>query len=468
MMLLLTLAVACQPAATPAPTEAPAADADFTLTVVGLDGTTKELSLAELQELSAYEGWGGSMSSTGRITPPATHTGVELQTLAEQVGGLEPGVGVRIVAEDGYAMTLSYEQIVNGEFITYDPGTGEETGTDEPLHTVLAYQREGEPLPEKEEGTLRLALLNNDQLQVTDGHWWVKWVDTVELKSLGADWTLHLEGAISEEMDRNTFESCASPSCHGANWTDERNQTWEGTPLWLMAGRVDNDNPHEGEAFDRALAEQGYAVHVVAGDGYSATVDIQAVAEDDAVLVAHRMNGNPLDEDDFPLRLVGDGLEKRQMVGQIAEIRVDFAAAGAEAPAEPTPEPTPATESEPLPACDALLGVAGAVETPACWTLEELRGLAVVEAEVEHPKNGPQTYEGVPFNAVLGAVQVDAGAGTLVLTASDGYSAELPLADVRDCDACLLAFNDEGGVDAVLSGFESMFWVKNTAQIEVW
>jgi len=49
--------------------------------------------------------------------------------------------------------------------------------------------------------------------------------------SLSEDWALRLEGARTEDMDRNTFESCSAPNCHGATWTDG-----DGQELKLRSG----------------------------------------------------------------------------------------------------------------------------------------------------------------------------------------------------------------------------------------
>ena len=38
----------------------------------------------------------------------------------------DPEMGVAVTAEDGYSMTFSYDQVINGNFIAYDPATGNE------------------------------------------------------------------------------------------------------------------------------------------------------------------------------------------------------------------------------------------------------------------------------------------------------------------------------------------------------
>ena len=135
----------------------------------------------------------------------------------------------------------------------------------------LAYESDGKPLPEDSDGAFRLMVISDKNNQVVDGHWSVKWVTRVEVKSLADEWTLALAGKLSEKMDRATFESCSSPSCHGKTWTDDKAQKWSGTPLWLIAGRIDDDNKHSTGAFSTELADKGYTVKVIAKDGFTAS-----------------------------------------------------------------------------------------------------------------------------------------------------------------------------------------------------
>jgi DMSO/TMAO reductase YedYZ molybdopterin-dependent catalytic subunit len=315
--LALTLLIGCSPAATPTPTaEAP----DVTLAIQSGDQSVT-LTWDDIQEMPAYEGVGGRISSVGKVTPPSTFKGVTLEDLCGLVGGITPENSVSVVAKDGYAMTFSYDQIVTGDFPTYDSAMGEESPFDGKLWVVVAYQEEGEPIPEETDGPLRLALLGSQKL-ITDGHWWIKWVETIEVKQSVQNWTLHLEGALSEDMDRGTFETGAAPSCHGTSWMDDKGRTWTGIPLWLLAGRVDDENTHEEGAFNDDLADAGYEINVIAGDGYSVTFDSVAIARDDEIIVAYLLDEAPLMEKNWPLRLVGPNLEKSQWVGNITTIEL--------------------------------------------------------------------------------------------------------------------------------------------------
>jgi DMSO/TMAO reductase YedYZ molybdopterin-dependent catalytic subunit len=404
----------------------------------------KTLTMEDLQALPATEGWAGGKSSTGRITPPELHTGVTLQDLAAQVGGPGAGQGLRIIAKDGYAMTFSYDQIANGDFITYDPGTGDEITIDAPLQTILAYARNGEPISEDSDGPLRIAVLSPENNQVVDGHWMVKWVTNLEVMEMAEDWTLHLDGALAEEMDRATFESCAATNCHQASWTDADGQVWSGVPLWLLAGRIDGGDKHGDEAYDETLAQQGYTLEVVAGDGYSAAFDSQRFDHNDAILLANLLDGELLPEKHFPLRLVGAGLEKSEMVGQVAQIVADL-------PEQQATAPAPAVEAP-----------------PEAWTLqlegaltEEIDWAAFVACANCHQATWTdadgQVWTGVPLWQLVGRVDDDnrhdanaynedlATQGYAIqVTAADGYSVPLDSARINRDSALLVAHQVNG------------------------
>ncbi|MBK8417307.1 hypothetical protein [Candidatus Villigracilis saccharophilus] len=292
-------------------TEAPTEVAAPILEIVGLN-ESKFLTMEELKALPVTEGYAGLKSSTGKITPPVIFKGVALKDLAGFIGGMDETTGFNVVAEDGYSITYSFDQLQNGSFIAYDPATGEELKNPVELTAILAYEVDGKPFDAKQDGALRLAIVSAELNQVTDGHWSVKWVNKLEVKSLGAEWALHLVGALSEDTDRVSVESCGAPQCHGSSWTDDKAQEWAGVPLWLFVGSVDDEIEHEGPAFNDALAEAGYSVDVIANDGYTVTFDAARLNRNDNILVAYKVNENPLPDEFFPLRLVGSDLEKKK------------------------------------------------------------------------------------------------------------------------------------------------------------
>jgi len=449
--------------ATDAPVEATAAPTEPAVPVLEIVGLTetKFLTLDEVKALPVTEGYAGIKSSTGKITPPVIFKGVALKDLAEFIGGMDETSGFNAVAEDGYSITYSYDQLQNGSFVAYDPATGAELKNPVELTAILAYEADGKPLDPKQDGILRLAIVSKELTQVTDGHWSVKWINKFEVKNLGAEWVLQLDGAISKPTDRVSIESCGAPQCHGNSWTDDKAQEWVGVPLYLFIGSVDDEIEHEGPAFNRDLVKVGYTIDVISADGYTVTFDAERVQYNKDIIVAYKVNDNQLPDEYFPLRLVGDDLEKKEMAGMIAQIKVGL---------EPLPVAEPAATEAPAaetPATGSLV-IAGLVNQEMGFMEADLRALEVLTINAEHPKNGKQDFEGVSLNDLLDMAGVKDGAKTLFVTSADGYTTEVALSDVRACTDCLLGFtNTAEQFKLVMPNLPSNTWAKEVVRIEV-
>jgi len=452
-------------------TEALQVTSPVILTLQSPDGEEKTFTMEQLKALPASSGQAGMKSSTGKITVPALFTGVLLTDLVELVGGITPDLGVSVVAGDGYAMTLSYEQITQGKFITYDPSDGNEKQVDDPLQAMVAYEMDGKPLDSQRDGTLRMVIISPKNNQVTDGHWSVKWTERIEVQPLGKEWSLTLGGSKQEVVDRNTFQSCGAASCHQSTWTDDQGQVWAGVPLYLIAGRVDDEITHDGPAYNRDLANAGYLIELIAADGYTTTIDSQAAYYNRKILVANQVNGVELPDKYFPLRLVGDELDKGQRIGALSEIRLIMDEATAVVTPEPAPEQAKAPaagESAGQPPAGTTLWITGKVNNPLALNDAAIKALAVVKVTAEHPKKGPGDYEGVALNSFLRLAGIQPDAASLILTAGDGYSTQVDLAAVQACEDCLIGFTETEGVyNLVMPGFESSAWAKNIVKIEI-
>jgi len=458
-MFAILLLAACSTGPQEAATTGAEEEGVTVLEMVGLDGS-QAFTMADIKAMPSVEGWGGTKSSAGVITVPQKIVGVALSTLADQVGGLQEGMGVSIVAKDGYAMTMSNEQISGGDFITYDPGTGDENQVEGPLTVIVAYERDGEPIPADEDGPLRLFIVGEKNNQVVDGHWTVKWVTQIRLKPMAEEWSLQLEGARTETMDRNTFESCSAPGCHQAVWTDEDGNDWMGVPLYYLAGRVDDGVIHEDRAYNDDFALAGYTLELFAQDGYSVSIDSQVSNFNRDILVSSLVNGEPLDEANFPLRFVGAGLEKKDMVGQLVQIilspadGVDMPSAEAATAGDAQPETLVLPDG-------AVLMVTGNVLNKLTLGLGNLQAMNVVEIEAEHPKAGLQTYQGVILKDLLNLAGTPSAGGTLVIVANDGYQSEVDIPTVMACEECLISIAEDGSLAMVMPGLENNFWVKD-------
>ena len=455
--------VIVEPTAVPEPTEE--VSQEPVLELIGPNGTMT-FTMSELQALPVTEGMAGIKSSTGKITLPAKFKGVSLQDLAELMGGLTDTMGINIVAEDGYSLSFSYDQIMNGTYIAYNPVSGDELNYTDPLIAMIAYELNGNPLNKDMDGTLRLVIVSEKDNQVTDGHWSIKWVSKMEVRPMIVDWNLEVNGAIDTVIDRASYESCVS--CHEATWTDDVGQVWKGVELWRLMGFADDENKHEGWSYDVKLAKAGYDVTIVAMDGFSTTVWSDDADRNHDWIVAMLVDDMPLDEKNFPLRFVGVGLEKKQMVGSIATIELSLPKLSEIAATEETTTATEEVAAEPVDLSAFKFALTGLVDTPTGFNEEDLRALEVVTISAEHPKSGTADFEGVRLSELFDLVGIKSGATTLVITADDGFSSQVALAEVRACADCLLGFTETANeFKMVMPGLPSNTWVKGVVSLEV-
>jgi DMSO/TMAO reductase YedYZ molybdopterin-dependent catalytic subunit len=229
---------------------------------------------------------------------------------------------------------------------------------------------------------------------------------------------------------------------------------------------VDDDVKHNGPAFNDALADAGYTVDVVASDGYMVSFDSARVKRNDNIIVANTVNGNPLPDKYYPLRLVGSDLKNNEMAGMIAKIVVHLKAAPA---VTPTAVVTPTvTVTSTASAGGADLVVTGAVEQELTLSEADLRAMEVVKITAEHPKKGTADYEGVRLSTLLDRAKLKSEAKKLVTTSDDGFVAEVFLAEVRSCADCLVAFTSTPGkFNLVMPGLPSSVWAKSVVRIEI-
>ena len=302
------------------PTASTAASAQV-LQVTGPAGE-KSFTVADLEKMPAVEGYAGyTCPPQPGVTGPSKYKGVALEELLKAVGGLPADSAVSVAASDGYIMTFNTDQILKGNFTTYDPVKGTPQNPKVPVRLMLTYQSEGKPL-DADEGPFRLVFATDKPEQVVEGFLCVKWTQRIKVQSLAADWTLQLSGAKSMELDRSSFGAIAGSANLEASWQDINARTWTGIPLWVLVGLIDGKTKVDAGSFDKNLAASGYQVQVTGADGTSVTLDSAKIAMSNDYMVANAMEGNPLGDNEFPLRLVGAGPTGAQMVNGIKEIRL--------------------------------------------------------------------------------------------------------------------------------------------------
>ncbi len=157
-------------------------------------------------------------------------------------------------------------------------------------------------------------------------------------------WNLQMTGYSDFTVSSDYFYEGMSCGGHTSTFVDANNVTWMGMPLWRLIGLVDDQLGHEVliGAYNATLADIGYNVTIIAGDGYSRTFTSQEIRRSPDYLVASTMNGSALPTElngkyYWPLKLVGANATGGKSVGNISEIRVTDLPI---APVEPTPSPT--------------------------------------------------------------------------------------------------------------------------------
>jgi hypothetical protein len=137
-------------------------------------------SLMDLRALPSVTGYGGYVSQSGTITGPFPCQGVALTNLLNTVGGISQGENVVFTSSDNYALTLSYDQITNGNFNYYDT-TGNPI-TPQTMPTLTLIYSENGTLLDKYFGPVELGMLSPQNI-LTDGSLWAKMVTTITITS---------------------------------------------------------------------------------------------------------------------------------------------------------------------------------------------------------------------------------------------------------------------------------------------
>lgn len=151
---------------------------NWNLTLIGKE--EKVVAFDEIRAMPSYGGYGGFFTTVGVVNGPFKGKGVPIEELCFLVGGINTSNTVWVSAPDGYLMVLTYDQ-VKGNFVTYDPTTLKEVPHGD-LKMILMYEQDGASLSEDDGKPLRLAIVGSDKL-LTEGHYWVKWVDKIEVRT---------------------------------------------------------------------------------------------------------------------------------------------------------------------------------------------------------------------------------------------------------------------------------------------
>ncbi|MBN2336736.1 molybdopterin-dependent oxidoreductase [Candidatus Bathyarchaeota archaeon] len=422
---------------------------EFEITLTGADGQQATLNRGGIAGMTVIEMNGGLMTSAGSIKGPYKYTAAPLSEVFELIGGITEENSLRVTAVDGYAMVFTWEEL-SGDFLTFDPVTGDEVEATKPLVPTLAYFEDDEPLPEGH-GPIRLVILGEEGL-ISEGHFWIKQVVDIEVIPAIREYNLTLTGEITEVIDRATFESgtkCpdTTPNHRGV-YVDADGQIWTGIPVWLLVGRIDDTITHTANAYNRELADAGaYTVQVIAGDGYAVELNSSFVKLNENIILANELNGAALPDKYWPLRLVGSDLDKSLMVRNIVEIRLVFGEGNATVP-EPVGADVP----------DFELTLVGEMTEVMDKTLF-LSGVTCSEYQhfYDWVDGEGNTWTGIPVWLLAGRVDDDNAHGEEAFNralANTGYQVSFIANDGyhKELDSALIAENNQIIVAYLLNG----------------
>jgi hypothetical protein len=119
------------------------------------------------------------------------------------------------------------------------------------------------------------------------------------------------------------------------------------------------------------------------------------------------------------------------------------------------------------PAGDAALKVTGKVAKEQAWTEEQVKAMPTIEAQSTNKQGQTSTYTGVLISDLLKQAEPAADAKTVVYVAEDGFTAEVPLADVMACKDCIVSFREQGGFSIVMPNFPGNLQVKGVVEMQV-
>jgi len=430
-----------------------------------LEGTTvQDYSFEELRNMDSIEGEGKRIRSTASISGPNTYRGVYLTDLVSNVYS-GTNYTLEVEARDEYTMTYPREH-VEGDVPVMDEDYNE-TDIEPDFEAILAYEEDGEQVPDWERGP-RIAFLNDEGLLSSAGLW-AKMVRYIRVLPEQEDWTLELEkGSETVDISKQYFESTASCDYHRAEYEVE-DDVYAGVPLWEIVAAVDGADPPDGHyMYNTVLSELGYNVTVEAEDGFSADFPSQQVARNDSIILANELNGEPLPEDEAPLRIVGEGLSGKQSVRNIARIEL-----------------TELPDEDEIP--DWSLTLNGSIERE--YSAEVFGALVGCGVHTESFESEDGTYEGIPLYTLVGAVDdgetrshwslndtlVEEGYEVEVIAEDDDYSYTFDIEDVAYNESMIVASRldgeplpeDEYPLRLVGEDLGSGMSVKNIAEIRL-
>ena len=253
------------------------------------------------------------------------------------------------------------------------------------------------------------------------------------------DWTLGVSGAVDNALALSYSDLIDMPQTEIKDILMEKSLGEDTTGTWSGVTLAD--------LLTKADAGEYVSITAVAGDGYAIEISKDELVD---AFVALKENGEWIataDPDHGPIRLVCPHTPANRWVFQLKELQVNAVAAG-------VPD-------------NAAFKITGNVKTEVGWTEDKIRSMDTIEAESTNKDGETSTYTGVRISDLLSKADPKEGATTVVFVADDGYTAEVPLAEIQACADCIVSFRNQGGFSIVAPGFPGNAQVKGVVEIQV-
>ena len=233
-------------------------------------------------------------------------------------------------------------------------------------------------------------------------------------------------------------------------WTEEQLKAF-GTIDVDYTGKDGTTTKYAGVLITKLLEEakapaNATSLVLVASDAYTSEVamaDVQGCAD---CIVAFDPAGG--------LRSVLPKLSGKAQVKGLVEIFVKGGTGGAAPAAGGIPE-------------NAALKITGKVGQEIGWTEDQVKTMDTIDVQSTNKQGETQTYTGVLLKDLVALAGPAADATTVVFVAGDGYTAEMPLADLMACTNCIASFRSQGGFSTVLPDHPGNLQVKGVVEIQV-
>ena len=234
------------------------------------------------------------------------YTGMPLYTLISTVDDLEKGIpgeysqghfslNTDLISENPYMIIIT-----NYAGGTYEISSSEIAGgkADADKYVIAAEMKDGTPV---KNGPVTLV-----GTAVSGEFGSIKSIELTGNAFQGEEWYLFLEGKnFGIYLGKSEVEALITSA--KTSFTDPATKdVWSGIPLETLLGYVDD---YSIPAFSLDLAETGYTITLISGDGYQKETESKLVADDsDGYIVANKLNDQPLTGNNYPLRLVGESV----------------------------------------------------------------------------------------------------------------------------------------------------------------